>query len=215
MIGFHAIYNKDTQGESGAANAVLGYYLTRWGLDERGIACVTIMPPTEMGWLTGPDGKGCGIAWKVLTPERDVPLVLPLPPPPPPPPPVKERRIVLKCSPVSITDLPDPVIDIAVEVIWQKGGNHWKITSFDAWHFTANGKVYKRSEQYVDRRFSDNQVGSLWEGSWIRDRTIYMVGQVTKTHGVYDYKEFRFYGKPGPQNWGDEVTSSVCAEVRQ
>ena len=80
IIGFHAIYDKDTQGESGAANAVLGYYLTRWGLNDQGIYCVTIKPPTEMGWLTGPDRSGCGITWEILTPERSLPLVLPPPP---------------------------------------------------------------------------------------------------------------------------------------
>ena len=32
-----------------------------------------------------------------------------------------------------------------------------------------------------------------------------MVGQVTKTHGIYNYKKFRFYGKAGPQNQGEPV----------
>jgi hypothetical protein len=82
IIGFHAIYNKDTERESGAANAVLGHYLTLWGLNEMGVACVTISPPKEMGWLTGPAGKECGITWEVLTPARDVPLVLPSGPTP-------------------------------------------------------------------------------------------------------------------------------------
>lgn len=82
IIGFHAIYNKDTERESGAANAVLGHYLTLWGLNEMGVACVTISPPKEMGWLTGPAGKECGITWEVLTPARDVPLVLPSVPTP-------------------------------------------------------------------------------------------------------------------------------------
>jgi hypothetical protein len=76
IIGFHAIYNKETERESGAGNAVLGHYLTLWGLNEIGVACVTISPPNEMGWLTGPDGKECGITWEVLTPTRDVPLAL-------------------------------------------------------------------------------------------------------------------------------------------
>ena len=82
IIGFHAIYNKDTERESGAANAVLGHYLTLWGLNEMGVACVTISPSKEMGWLTGPAGKECGITWEVLTPARDVPLVLPSVPTP-------------------------------------------------------------------------------------------------------------------------------------
>jgi hypothetical protein len=61
IIGFHAIYNKETERESGAGNAVLGHYLARWGLNALGVACVTISPPNEMGWLTGSAGKECGI----------------------------------------------------------------------------------------------------------------------------------------------------------
>ena len=93
IIGFHAIYNKDTERESGAANAILGHHLTRWGLNELGVACVTINPPNEMGWLTGSAGKECGITWDVLTPARDVPLVIPPAPTPPqaqPPPPLPQ-----------------------------------------------------------------------------------------------------------------------------
>jgi hypothetical protein len=78
IIGFHAVYDIETQKESGAANAILGHYLTRWGLDDHGIACITITPPNEMGWLTGPNGRGCGIGWEVLTPARNVPIQLPL-----------------------------------------------------------------------------------------------------------------------------------------
>jgi hypothetical protein len=37
IIGFHAIYNKETERESGAGNAILGHYLTRWGLNEVGV----------------------------------------------------------------------------------------------------------------------------------------------------------------------------------
>jgi hypothetical protein len=81
IIGFHAIYNKETERESGAGNAILGHYLARWGLNELGVACVTISPPSEMGWLTGPAGRECGITWEILTPARDVPLALPAPPP--------------------------------------------------------------------------------------------------------------------------------------
>ena len=76
IIGFHAIYNKETERESGAGNAILGHYLTRWGLNEVGVASVTISPPNEMGWLTGPSGKECGITWEILAPARDVPIVL-------------------------------------------------------------------------------------------------------------------------------------------
>jgi hypothetical protein len=82
IIGFHAIYNKETERESGAANAILGHHLTRWGINELGVACVTINPPNEMGWLTGSAGRECGITWEVLTPARDVPLVIPPAPTP-------------------------------------------------------------------------------------------------------------------------------------
>ena len=67
IIGFHAIYNKETEQESGAANAILGHHLARWGLNELGVACVTISPPNEMGWLTGVAGRECGITWQVFS----------------------------------------------------------------------------------------------------------------------------------------------------
>jgi hypothetical protein len=41
IIGFHAVYDIETQKESGAANAILGHYLTRWGLDDHGIHAET------------------------------------------------------------------------------------------------------------------------------------------------------------------------------
>ena len=83
IIGFHAIYNKETEQESGAANAILGHHLARWGLNELGVACVTISPPNEMGWLTGLAGRECGITWEILAPARDVPFVVsPAPTPP-------------------------------------------------------------------------------------------------------------------------------------
>jgi hypothetical protein len=49
IIGFHAIYNKETERESGAGKAILGHHLARWGLNEGGVACVTISPPNENG----------------------------------------------------------------------------------------------------------------------------------------------------------------------
>jgi hypothetical protein len=48
-------------------------------------------------------------------------------------------------------------------------------------HFTANGKVYMRSEQYLEPRLGASQTAWLWERAWTRDRTIYMIGQVTMT----------------------------------
>ncbi len=41
-----------------------------------------------------------------------------------------------------------------------------------------------------------------------------MNGQLAMTNGVYSYKERIFHGNPGPQNRGDEITSSVCREVK-
>ena len=110
IIGFHAVYDAQTQRESGAANAVLGYYLTLWGLNDRGIECVTITPPNEMGWLTGPNGQGCGITWEVLTPARDVPLQLSLNPPPSTATPQRQatESKYLSCSPTLSQTLTNP-----------------------------------------------------------------------------------------------------------
>jgi hypothetical protein len=90
--------------------------------------------------------------------------------------------------------------------------------NFDAWHQTSNGNTYKRSEQYVDRSLkipNVNELKWLWEGRWIRDRNVLMRGQLAIVTRVYTYKEWIFHGDPGPQNRAEEVTSSVCREVKR
>jgi len=217
IIGFHAVYDVGTQRESGVANAVLGYHLTRWGLNDRGIACVTIAPPNEIGWLTGPNGRECGITWEVLTPARDVPLQL-SPIAPSTTTAQRQQVIYLNCTPTLAANEPDPVtgIPVGLKVISQENNPH--VEYFDAWHHTSSGYTYKRSEQYVDRSLKIPNVNErrwTWEGRWIKDRNVLMIGQLAITNRVYTYKEWIFHGDPGPQNRSEEVTNSVCKEVKQ
>jgi hypothetical protein len=125
----------------------------------------------------------------------------------------------LNCTPELIVGELDPVtnIDVRLNVTWQNNGAP-QITYFDAWHLTAKGNTYKRSQQYLDRYLKFPNVAEprwVWEGHWTKDRSVLMTGQLAMTRGVYAYKEWIFHGDPGPQSPGEEVTSSVCREVQQ
>jgi membrane-bound ClpP family serine protease len=61
-IGFHAAYDRATQQESGAGNAVLGSYLTKLGLNYDGIAYLTTSGPTQMTYLSAEAAAKYGIA---------------------------------------------------------------------------------------------------------------------------------------------------------
>src|SRR6516165_3367631 len=73
-IGFHAVYDVGTKKEVGSGNAILGSHLARWGFDDRAITCVTMTPPDQIGWLSGPAGSLCNITWEVLAPARTTPM---------------------------------------------------------------------------------------------------------------------------------------------
>lgn len=63
QVGFHAAY-RDNQGkleEVGAANALIGSYLTSLGLPTRAVLFATTAPPDRILWLTDPEGKFSGI----------------------------------------------------------------------------------------------------------------------------------------------------------
>ncbi len=120
--------------------------------------------------------------------------------------------LYLKCTPTVIASEPDPITSISVGLIRQGS----QISSFDAWHHSAKGNIYKRSEQYVDRHFQIPNVQEphwLWEGRWNKDLNVYMIGQLAALARVYTYKEWIFHGDPVPSR--AEVTSSICTEVRQ
>jgi hypothetical protein len=62
-IGFHAAYvtKKKRAEESGIANAIVGAYLTRLGLNEDAVAYVTTSGPWQMTWLTPKAAREVGI----------------------------------------------------------------------------------------------------------------------------------------------------------
>jgi tetratricopeptide (TPR) repeat protein len=60
-IGFHAAYNAQTGQEWGAANALVGAYLTKIGLPDEAVIYITKAAPTSMSWLTFSEAKQSGI----------------------------------------------------------------------------------------------------------------------------------------------------------
>jgi hypothetical protein len=92
-----------------------------------------------------------------------------------------------------------------------------QIEYFDAWHHTAKGNTYKRSEQYADRQLRIHDVDQpkwSWDGRWKRDSSIYMTGQLAMINGLYTYKEWKSQGNSAPQDHDEEITSSVCKEAK-
>lgn len=64
-VGFHAAY-RDNQGkleEVGAANALIGSYLTTLGLPTRAIVFATTAPPDKILWLSDVNPKSSGIEY--------------------------------------------------------------------------------------------------------------------------------------------------------
>jgi hypothetical protein len=68
LVGFHAAYRDGASGptESGAANAVLGAYLSSIGLSEIAIAYITTAAPNSMTWLTLQEAAKYGIDVRLL-----------------------------------------------------------------------------------------------------------------------------------------------------
>jgi hypothetical protein len=67
-VGFHASY-RDNNGkleESGVANALIGNYLTKLNLSERGIVFATSAPPEQIKWLDTENKKSAGIDFEEL-----------------------------------------------------------------------------------------------------------------------------------------------------
>lgn len=63
-VGFHAAYNVGKDGqqiEKGAANALVGSYLSKLGLNDKAIFYITNSAPAEMQWLTKADADRYGI----------------------------------------------------------------------------------------------------------------------------------------------------------
>ena len=132
-----------------------------------------------------------------------------------------KRDSYFRCTPAAIGKGPDPVTDIFVWLtVWQQGDTP-QISYFDAWHHTGAGNTYKRSEQYeyIDRHDEISnmyETKRVWEGRLIRDRSIYMIGELAvAANGTYTYKEQIFHGEPGPKNRSEEVTNGVCKGVEQ
>jgi hypothetical protein len=209
LIGFHAVFDAGTKKETAAGNAILGSHLARWGFDDRAITCVTITPPDQMGWLTGPDGSLCNIRWEVLAPARTTPMKFWQPSQPKqtqsqtPSVETKTLRLSLLCSPRN-PDWSVVRIEVGLSVAYDANP---RIIYFDAWHTTTDGHVYKRSEQYGDRLFEIPNVKEnrwIWKGRrWVKDQYFNMVAQLSMNGGHYFYGEWN-------QSTGEPLTEAVC-----
>lgn len=72
-VGFHAAYRTGTDGkpiEKGAANAMIGSYLSKLGLNDRAIFYITNSAPAEMQWLTKADADRYGIQVEFIDPPN-------------------------------------------------------------------------------------------------------------------------------------------------
>jgi hypothetical protein len=80
-IGFHAAYTGtgDDAKEAGAANALVGAYLTKLGLSYDAVLFATSAPPSGIRWLHPEDAQEIGIEYATL-PDPEQPR--PAPPPP-------------------------------------------------------------------------------------------------------------------------------------
>jgi hypothetical protein len=89
-LGFHASY-RDESGvalESGAANALVGQYLTQLGLPAKAILFATLAPPNDFLWLDESTAERSGISFRLLDGEgssdsrvADAEVTVPAPPP--------------------------------------------------------------------------------------------------------------------------------------
>jgi len=207
-IGFHAVYDVGTKKEVGSGNAILGSHLARWGFDDRAITCVTMTPPDQIGWLSGPAGSLCNITWEVLAPARTTPMKFWQPAqtkeaqPQSPSVETKTLRLSLLCSPRSPNS---SVVQIEVGLSVAYDPNP-RIIYFDAWHSTTDGHVYKRSEQYSDRRFEIPNIQNrwIWRGRrWVQDQYFNMVAQLSMNSSHYFYGEWN-------ESTSEQLTDAVC-----
>ena len=79
-VGFHAAFRRDGA-ESGAANALIGAYLTKLGLSLDAIVYMTEKAPNEIQWLNASDAQRLGIQFAIL-PDPPAPVAPPAAVPP-------------------------------------------------------------------------------------------------------------------------------------
>jgi hypothetical protein len=215
-IGFHGIYDAQTGQQPAIPNALIATYLGYLGISYEAVLWMLSPRQLAIHLLTAESAKQFGISWQRLDPPRTVPLPSSRPsrvaPQNPSPQPSTSSSLYLNCTPTVIASELDPITSISVGLIWQGS----QVSYFDAWHHSMKGSTYKRSEQYGDRRFEIPNVQEanwLWEGRWNKDRNVYMIGQLAQAIRAYTYREWLVRGDPVLSR--EEVTSSVCTEVRQ
>ena len=83
-VGFHAAFSRDGNAVavSGAANAVIGAYLSRLDLSNRAIVYLTEAPPNDIQWLQFADAQRLGIEYDILPDAAPAPAPVAIAPPP-------------------------------------------------------------------------------------------------------------------------------------
>lgn len=82
-VGFHASYRTDNGRpvESGAANALIGNYLTLLGASAKTVVFTTTAPPDKVLWLTAANKEASGIDFQFTAPVQPQAATSPLKPP--------------------------------------------------------------------------------------------------------------------------------------
>jgi len=78
-LGFHASYLDEggVKVESGAANALVGHYLSQLSLSQDAVLFATLAPPTEVAWLNVSNRNRAGIAFETFEAEANSPAPIP------------------------------------------------------------------------------------------------------------------------------------------
>ncbi len=134
------------------------------------------------------------------------------------------------CSPKKILPTDDPVARISLTITIQyQGDARPLVTRFDAWHWTAKGNVYKRSELYVDKdawvvrdlcheaTTCPNYVqlsGFSWHGVWNKNRNIEMLGALMRNGatGLYEYREATCLANAAGPSVCSVATEAICSK---
>lgn len=166
-VGFHASYRNESGKlvEVGAANALIGNYLTLLGESAKTVVFATAAPPDRILWLTAANKEAAGIDFHNFTPsQRQASSSAKMPPP-----------VETTVNPPSSA----PIIQASPSVVRpraptpDKPPTHWS-DLFEAppnWQWSNEltqpwvmlGKVRGGTKYYIDQQSFDKKSNTLWE----------------------------------------------------
>lgn len=160
-LGFHASY-RDENGvamESGAANALVGRYLTQLGLSSNAILFATLAPPNDFLWLDESKMEESGISFRVLSNESGA--------------------VSAPNAPVPPLDSSPPVAHSALSPFEREISKYpkdWveRRAALNGMDVTPDGRIWFNSDFYGDEVDYGVAAGDLWNASgrfrkaWVR-----------------------------------------------